>query len=161
MSDRVRLVVDGQQFVVSDEGPRSGLVVLLLHGFPDSARLWKQQIPVLVQSGYRVVAPDLKGFGQSDKPQEPALYAMPYLIKDVIGILDQLQIQKVHCVIGHDWGAAVAWQLAGRFPKRFERLVALSVGHNASMFSLGGNRQREKSCSKELQRRLCKEMIGP
>ena len=103
------------------------------------------QIPVLVQSGYRVVAPDLKGFGQSDKPQDPALYAMPYLIKDVIGILNQLQIEKVHCVVGHDWGAAVAWQLAGRFPKRFERLVALSVGHNASMFSLGGNRQREKS----------------
>ena len=70
---------------------------------------------------------------------------MPNLLKDVVGILDQLDVQKVHCVVGHDWGAAVAWQLAGRFPKRFERLVALSVGHNASMFSMGGNRQREKS----------------
>ncbi len=103
------------------------------------------QIPVLVQAGYRVIAPDLKGFGQSDKPQDATLYIMPNLLKDVVGILDQLDVQKVHCVVGHDWGAAVAWQLAGRFPKRFERLVALSVGHNASMFSMGGNRQREKS----------------
>ena len=103
------------------------------------------QIPVLVQAGYRVVAPDLKGFGQSDKPQDASLYMMPNLLKDVVGILDQLDVQKVHFVVGHDWGAAVAWQLAGRFPKRFERLVALSVGHNASMFSMGGNRQREKS----------------
>jgi pimeloyl-ACP methyl ester carboxylesterase len=92
-----------------------------------------------------VIAPDLKGFGQSDKPQDASLYIMPTLLKDVVGILDQLDVQKVHCVVGHDWGAAVAWQLAGRFPKRFERLVALSVGHNASMFSMGGNRQREKS----------------
>lgn len=103
------------------------------------------QIPVLVQAGYRVIAPDLKGFGQSDKPQDASLYIMPNLLKDVVGILDQLDVQKVHCVVGHDWGAAVAWQLAGRFPKCFERLVALSVGHNASMFSMGGNRQREKS----------------
>ena len=70
---------------------------------------------------------------------------MPNLLKDVLGILDQLNVGKVHCVVGHDWGAAVAWQLAGRFPKRFARLVALSVGHNASMFGIGGNKQREKS----------------
>ena len=92
-----------------------------------------------------MLAPDLKGFGDSDKPSDPKLYSMPYLLKDVNGILDQLDIHKVHCVIGHDWGSAVAWQLAGRFPKRFERLIALSVGHNACMFSLGGTRQREKS----------------
>ena len=103
------------------------------------------QIPVLVESGYRVLAPDLKGFGQSDKPQDLQLYTMPNLLKDVLGILDQLQVTRVHCVVGHDWGAALAWQLAGRFPDRFERLVALSVGHNASMFSMGGNQQREKS----------------
>ena len=103
------------------------------------------QIPVLVQSGYRVLAPDLKGFGQSDKPQDPQLYTMPNLVKDVLGILDQLQVRQVHCVVGHDWGAALAWQLAGRFPNRFGRLAALSVGHNASMFSMGGNQQREKS----------------
>ncbi len=92
-----------------------------------------------------MIAPDLKGFGQSDKPQDPSLYVMPNLIKDILGILDQLSVSKVHCVIGHDWGSALAWQLAGRCPKRFERLVALSVGHNASMFSIGGNKQREKS----------------
>ena len=103
------------------------------------------QIPVLVQSGYRVLAPDLKGFGQSDKPQDLQLYTMPNLLNDVLGILDQLQVRKVHCVVGHDWGAALAWQLAGRFPDRLERLAALSVGHNASMFSMGGNQQREKS----------------
>lgn len=92
-----------------------------------------------------MIAPDLKGFGDSDKPSDPKLYSMPYLLKDVNGILDLLDIHKVYCVIGHDWGSAVAWQLAGRFPRRFERLIALSVGHNACMFSLGGTRQREKS----------------
>ncbi|DBA71621.1 TPA: hypothetical protein ACH3X2_001082 [Trebouxia sp. C0005] len=155
----MRLVVDGVHFEVTDKG--SGHVVLLLHGFPDSAKLWKHQIPVLVQAGYRVIAPDLKGFGQSDKPQDASLYIMPNLLKDVVGILDQLDVQKVHCVVGHDWGAAVAWQLAGRFPKRFERLVALSVGHNASMFSMGGNRQREKSCFVEYRRKHCKGTTGP
>lgn len=103
------------------------------------------QIPVLTSNGYRVVAPDLKGFGESDKPQDPEQYSMQHLVKDVNQILDGLDVTRVHCVIGHDWGAAVAWQLAGRFPKRYERLVALSVGHNACMFSLGGTRQREKS----------------
>ena len=104
------------------------------------------QIPLLVQSGYRVVAPDLKGFGQSDKPQDVVeLYTMPNLLKDVLSILEQLEIHKVYCVVGHDWGSALAWQLAGRFPDRFQRLAALSVGHNASMFSMGGNKQREKS----------------
>lgn len=87
----------------------------------------------------------MKGFGESDKPQQVELYAMPNLLKDVLGILDKLHITKVHCVVGHDWGSALAWQLAGRFPGRFQRLAALSVGHNASMFSMGGNRQREKS----------------
>lgn len=103
------------------------------------------QIPALVQAGYRVIAPDLKGYGESGKPQDPSLYVMPNLLQDVLGILDQLHVAKVFCVVGHDWGSAVAWQLAGRFPNRFERLVALSVGHNASMFSIGGNKQREKS----------------
>ncbi|KAL3139244.1 hypothetical protein ABBQ32_006012 [Trebouxia sp. C0010 RCD-2024] len=139
----MRVTVEGVQLQVTDLG--SGQVVLLLHGFPDSARLWKDQIPALVESGYRVLAPDLKGFGLSDKPQDVQLYAMPNLLTDVLGILDQLHIRKVHCVVGHDWGAALAWQLAGRFPDRFERLAALSVGHNASMFGMGGNKQREKS----------------
>ena len=103
------------------------------------------QTPVLAQQGYRVLAPDLRGFGESDKPQDPEQYGMQHLVKDVNSILDQMKVSKVHCVIGHDWGSAVAWQLAGRFPKRYERLVALSVGHNACMFSLGGTRQREKS----------------
>ena len=103
------------------------------------------QVPVLTKQGYRVIAPDLRGFGDSDKPQDPELYGMQHLVKDVNSILDELEIAKVHCVIGHDWGSAVAWQLAGRFPQRYQRLVALSVGHNACMFSLGGTRQREKS----------------
>ena len=83
--------------------------------------LWTQ-IPVIVQAGYRVIAPDLKGFGQSDKPQDASLYIMPNLLKDVVGILDQLDVQKVHCVVGHDWGAAVAWQLATDFQSALSAL---------------------------------------
>jgi pimeloyl-ACP methyl ester carboxylesterase len=128
-------------FHVLDEG--SGPAVLLLHGFPDSSHLWRNQIPALVSAGYRVIAPDLRGFGESDKPAETEAYALPDLLGDVLGILDHLEVQRPH-IVAHDWGAALGWALAILLPDRVDRYVALSVGHPTA-FSQAGIAQRERS----------------
>ena len=129
-------------FHVVDEG--SGPVVLLLHGFPDSSDLWRNQMPALIDAGLRVVAPDLRGFGKSDKPPEVEAYAMPVLLQDTVGLLDQLGIERAH-VVSHDWGAVVGWLLAAQHPERLERFVTLSVGHPNILFWQSGLDQREKS----------------
>jgi len=85
-----RIPVNGIQLHVVDEGPRTGPPVLLLHGFPDSSSLWRHQIPALVGEGYRVIAPDLRGFGESDRPEGVDAYAIPTLIGDTLGLLDAL-----------------------------------------------------------------------
>jgi pimeloyl-ACP methyl ester carboxylesterase len=114
---------------VVDEG--AGEPVLLLHGFPDSSYLWRHQMEALIPAGYRVVVPDLRGFGQSDKPQEVEAYAIGAIVSDVEAILDQLGIEQA-AVVGHDWGAVVAWSLASLAPERVARLVVMSVGHLAT-----------------------------
>jgi pimeloyl-ACP methyl ester carboxylesterase len=121
-----RVPADGVTLAVLDEGV--GPPVVLLHGFPDSSRLWRHQIPALVGAGLRVIAPDLRGFGESDKPEDVRAYAVRHSVSDVIAILDQLEVERAH-VVGHDWGAGVAWALAAFVPARVDRLVAMSVGH--------------------------------
>ena len=117
--------------------------VLLLHGWPDSHRLWRHQVPGLTAAGFQAVAPDLRGFGASDRPEEVGAYGLAHTVGDVVGILDHLGIERAH-VVGHDWGAAVAWALAALAPHRVDHLVALSVGHPAA-FRAAGLPQREKS----------------
>lgn len=136
-----RMEVGGLGMYVADEG--HGPAVLLLHGFPDSSYLWRHQIPVLVQSGYRVIAPDLRGFGDSDKPEAVASYALPLVVGDIVTLLDMLQINRAS-VVGHDWGAAVGWLLAAMTPERLEKLVVLSVGH-PNGFIHAGIEQQQKS----------------
>jgi pimeloyl-ACP methyl ester carboxylesterase len=128
---------------VTDHGPVDGAVVLMIHGFPDSARLWRHQIPALVEAGYRVIAPDLRGFGRSDRPTEVADCAMAVIVGDMLAILDDAGAAQAH-VVGHDWGAAVAWSLAGMAPARVRTLTAISVGHPGA-FAAAGLAQREKS----------------
>lgn len=137
----MRITVKGTSFHVVQEG--RGPAVLLLHGFPDSSALWRHQIPALVDAGYRVIAPDLRGFGASDRPADVAAYRMEVLVGDVLGILDTLDAQGVS-VVGHDWGAALGWRLAAVAPERVHRLAALSVGHPAAYFT-DVMTQREKS----------------
>jgi pimeloyl-ACP methyl ester carboxylesterase len=117
--------VHGLDFPVLDVG--AGPVVLLLHGFPDSHRLWRNQVGPLVRAGYRVVAPDLRGFGDAPMPPNVADYSLGNILGDVIGMLDALNIKQAR-VIGHDWGAVVSWYLAAYYPARVERLMVLSVG---------------------------------
>jgi pimeloyl-ACP methyl ester carboxylesterase len=135
--------VGDYEFFVVEDGPSDGKAVLLLHGFPDSAQLWRMQVPVLANAGYRVIAPDLRGFGRSSKPQAVEEYALPLLVGDVIGLLDVLDAEQP-AVVAHDWGAGVGWAMAAMLPDRVERLAALSVGHPAGCFS-GGLEQLEKS----------------
>ena len=121
-----RIAGDGVTLAVLDEG--EGQPVVLLHGFPDSSHLWRRQVPALVDAGMRVIAPDLRGFGESDKPDAVEEYAITRSVADVVAVLDALDIERAH-VVGHDWGAGVAWVLAAFVPERVERLVAMSVGH--------------------------------
>jgi pimeloyl-ACP methyl ester carboxylesterase len=131
---------DGISLHVRMEG--EGAPVVLLHGFPDSSVLWRNQVPALVAAGHRVVVPDLRGFGESDKPLEVEAYRITTSAADVVAILDALDIERAH-VVGHDWGAGLAWVVAGLHPQRIDRLVAMSVGHpNAQVPTV---EQREKS----------------
>jgi pimeloyl-ACP methyl ester carboxylesterase len=117
------LVFDAVQF-----GETDGEVVLLLHGFPQSSWCWRHVWPSLVEAGYRVVAPDQRGYSPGARPQGVAAYAMTELVGDVLGMLDSLGVERAH-VVGHDWGAAVAWQVAARHPDRVRTLTAVSVPH--------------------------------
>src|SRR3954447_16297698 len=126
---------------VRDTG--SGVPVLLLHGWPDTGDLWQHQVPALTAAGYRVITPDLRGFGRSGKPTDLAAYAPPVMVGDVLGVLDALGIESAH-LVGHDWGAAIAWMTAALAPGRVASITAMSVGHPAALRS-AGLRQREKS----------------
>ena len=131
---------DGISLHVRVEG--EGAPVVLLHGFPDSSALWRNQVPALVAAGHRVVVPDLRGFGDSDKPLEVEAYRITTSAADVVAILDALDIERAH-VVGHDWGAGLAWVVAGLHPQRVDRLVAMSVGHPSTQVPTV--EQREKS----------------
>lgn len=105
----------------------SGPVVLLLHGFPDSKYLWRHQLQPLADAGYRVIAPDLRGYGDAPKPEGVEAYAIPHILADLTGLLDALEIEKAH-VVGHDWGGTVAWLFAGYHPERCLSVTGLTVG---------------------------------
>jgi pimeloyl-ACP methyl ester carboxylesterase len=130
--------VNGIDLYVEDSGG-AGEAVVLLHGWPDSARLWRNQVPPLTAAGYRVIAPDLRGFGRSAKPDDVAAYRLTEPVADVVGILDALGIERCH-LVGHDWGAAVAWLFGSLHGDRLRTLTALSVPHLAAPRTL---RQRE------------------
>jgi pimeloyl-ACP methyl ester carboxylesterase len=134
-----RITIDGLTFPVVDHG--RGPAVLLLHGFPDDRLLWRYQVGALVDAGFRVVAPDLRGFGDAPRPADPSSYGIPLVVRDVLGILDALGIRRVQ-LVAHDWGAAVGWRLAAVHPDRISRYVALSVGAPGGRTSI---EQREKS----------------
>jgi pimeloyl-ACP methyl ester carboxylesterase len=136
-----RIDGDGVTLAVLDEG--AGQPVLLLHGFPDSHRLWRHQVPVLAGAGMRVIAPDLRGFGDSDRPAAVEDYGIAHTIADLVAVLDALDVPRAH-VVGHDWGAGVAWAFAAFVPERVDRLVTLSVGHPEALRS-PSLEQREKA----------------
>jgi pimeloyl-ACP methyl ester carboxylesterase len=120
--------VNGIDRHLAEAGPTSGPPVLLLHGFPDRWKLWRHQVAVLADAGHRVLAPDLRGFDDTTRPAAVEAYKVRTLVGDVTGLLDLLGLERA-AVVGHDWGAGLAWRVAMHAPDRVERLVAVSVGH--------------------------------
>jgi pimeloyl-ACP methyl ester carboxylesterase len=132
--DSLFLTVNGLRMHVQSAG--QGPAVVLLHGFPDNHVVWRKQIAPLVAAGFRVLAPDLRGCGDSDMPRAVDAYRLHHVCTDVLAMLDQLGIDKAR-VVGHDWGAAVGWMLCMNAPQRIEQYVALSVGHPAAVARAG------------------------
>jgi pimeloyl-ACP methyl ester carboxylesterase len=115
---------NGIRMHVAEAG--SGAPVVLCHGFPESWYSWRHQLDALAKEGFRAIAPDMRGYGQTDKPEAIDQYTLFHLTGDMIGLLDALNIEKA-AVVGHDWGAPVAWHCALFRPDRFHALATLSV----------------------------------
>ncbi len=111
----------------------TGDAVILLHGFPETSRMYYDLIPVLVSEGYKVVAPDQRGYSQSARPPKISDYSIDKLSQDIIDIADAFQFEKFH-LVGHDWGSAVGWVTAALYSERIISWTALSVPHLDAFF---------------------------
>jgi pimeloyl-ACP methyl ester carboxylesterase len=120
--------VNGVTLHCIEAGPEDGPLVVLLHGFPEFWWGWRHQIGPLSEAGFRVVAPDQRGYNLSDKPEGRRAYDLDALAADVIGLIDALG-RETCCLVGHDWGGLVAWWTAARYPDRIARLVAVNAPH--------------------------------
>jgi pimeloyl-ACP methyl ester carboxylesterase len=120
-----RIESNGINMRIAEMGD-SGPLVLLAHGWPESWYSWRHQITVLAKAGYRVVAPDMRGYGETDAPAEVGAYDIERLTADMVGILDALG-EETAIMVGHDWGSIVAWYSVMMYPKRFTALIAMSV----------------------------------
>lgn len=109
-------------------GPSAGRLVILLHGFPQSSFEWRHQLAALGEAGYRAVAPDQRGYSEGARPDGVDQYRIEHLVADVLAIADDMGGHRFD-LVGHDWGAAVAWQVAGRYPDRVRTLTPVSVPH--------------------------------
>jgi pimeloyl-ACP methyl ester carboxylesterase len=118
--------VNGIELALFEHRSPRGPVVILLHGFPELGFSWRHQIGPLVDAGYHVLVPDLRGFGGSDAPPEPEAYAVDVLAGDVLGLIDHAGAETA-IVIGHDWGADLAWKTAWLHPDRVSAVGGLSV----------------------------------
>jgi pimeloyl-ACP methyl ester carboxylesterase len=124
----VELAARGLVFPALSAGPEDSPGVLLLHGFPLLNREWTAQLSALGGAGYRAVAPLQRGYAPTNRPDAVAAYEMDELVADVVGLLDALHWERAH-LVGHDWGGAVAWHVAGRHPERVRSLTAVSTPH--------------------------------
>jgi pimeloyl-ACP methyl ester carboxylesterase len=118
------IAVNGIRLSVTEAG--EGPLVLLCHGWPELAHAWRHQIPALAAAGYRVAAPDMRGFGRSEAPAEQDAYSILHLVGDMVGLVQALGATEA-VIVGHDWGASVAWHAALLRPDLFRAVAALSV----------------------------------
>ena len=123
---------NGIRLRVVQAGPKSGIPVILLHGFPEFWYGWRKQIPALVNAGCRVIVPDQRGYNLSDKPKDKKDYDVFTLVDDVLGLIKALDYEKVN-LVGHDWGAVIAWTLAVTHPEKLHKLTVMNVPHPAVM----------------------------
>ncbi|GAB2448153.1 alpha/beta fold hydrolase [Nocardioides hungaricus] len=145
MSERITTIAhEGLTFDVLDEGPVEGAPVVLLHGFPERSSSWREVAPLLHAAGLRTLAMDQRGYSPGARPRGRRSYRMQHLAGDVAALIGRLG-QPVH-LVGHDWGAAVGWAVAGRFPSQVLTYTALSVPHPAAFArAMRGRSQRRRS----------------
>ena len=129
MINRRIAVGPGIELDVIDAGPTDGPLAVLLHGFPESSHSWRHQIEPLAAAGWRVLAPDQRGYGGSSRPAEIEAYAGDHLARDVMGLLDDVGAEQA-AIIGHDWGALLAWHIGRTRPERCRAIIAASVPFN-------------------------------
>lgn len=153
--ESIQLPIGSDVFDARAAGPEDGELVLLLHGFPETSWSWRHQLAALGDEGYRAVAPDQRGYSPGARPEEVERYRSEVLVADVLALADELGGHRLH-LVGHDWGAAVAWQVAGRHPDRLRTLTSLSVPHpfafSRALGGEGGSDQSERSSYFELFR---------
>jgi pimeloyl-ACP methyl ester carboxylesterase len=144
----LQIPVGEEVFEARAAGPEDGQLVLLLHGFPQSSWSWRHQLEALGDAGFRAVAFDQRGYSPRARPEAVERYRIPHLVADVLAVADELGGFTFH-VVGHDWGAAVAWQVAGRHQDRVRTLTALSVPHpfafGRALAGEGGSDQGSRS----------------
>jgi epoxide hydrolase 4 len=147
MAIRDELIDVGELFLhVKTAGNSLDPAVLLLHGFPQSSRLWQKYLEPLAAMGYHVLAPDMRGYGGSGKPHAVSAYTPSHLVADQVGLLRATGHARAH-VVAHDWGGVVAWHLAARRPDVVDRLIVLNAPHPDRMRETlrEGNAQRRRS----------------
>ena len=126
--EQLEIPVGEYTFTARVDGPATGELVVLLHGFPQSSWEWRAQLPALAAAGYRAVAPDQRGYSPGARPEGVEHYRIEHLVADVVALADWVGGHRFH-LVGHDWGAAVAWVVAARYPDRLRSLTAVSVPH--------------------------------
>ena len=131
MPSTTTMTVDDLTYDVSVAGPADGTPVLLLHGFPQTFLCWDGVVAHLTEAGLRTIAPNQRGYSPGARPVGTAAYRSALLVKDVIGLVKGFGLESVH-LVGHDWGAAVAWQTAVEYPEYVRSLTAVSVPHTAA-----------------------------
>ncbi|HEX9259933.1 MAG TPA: alpha/beta hydrolase [Acidimicrobiales bacterium] len=117
---------NGISMHLAEDGPDDGPLVLMCHGFPESWYSWRHQLPALAAAGYHAVAPDMRGYGLTDAPADGRAYSQLHHVGDMVGLLDALGAPTA-VIVGHDWGAPVAWNAALLRPDRFPAVAVLSV----------------------------------
>ena len=130
-AEELELAAGSWRFRARACGPEDGRLVLLLHGFPQSSYQWRHQLAALAQAGYRALAYDQRGYSPCARPEGVENYGVEHLVADVLAVADELNAHQID-LVGHDWGAVVAWQVAGRYPERLRSLTAVSVPHGAA-----------------------------
>src|SRR6266702_4443239 len=139
-------------YVTQGEGP----LIVLLHGFPEFWYSWRYQIPFLAEHGYTVVAPDLRGYNDTDKPRKG--YDVPGLLRDIEGLIKGLGQEKA-IIVGHDWGGVLAWDFAIRYPQMTERLIVMNAPHPRAM--LRGSAVQKDAFPREVTAKYQEAMSKP
>jgi pimeloyl-ACP methyl ester carboxylesterase len=135
MTDNSKIyVVNGTELHVVERGSRSQPVIIFLHGFPEFWYGWHHQLDYFAAKGYRVLAPDQRGYNLSSKPTSVKDYRVSELVKDIAALIEATGEKQVY-LVGHDWGAAVAWAMAYQYPQLITRLVIINVPHPKVFFN--------------------------